>query len=150
MAKTKTSSAVKQRYNEKAYDRLAITVPKGRKDAIQAAASAQGESLNGFVTTAIDERIERLDGSRGVAKHTDALLCPTCGKINHDGKLIINPVRLKELRKAKGVRQMDVAEFLGISHKSYYRFENGERNFSKENIAKLTEYFDVSVERLTE
>ena len=68
MAKTKTSSAVKQRYNEKAYDRLAITVPKGHKDTIQAAASAQGESLNGFVNTAIDERIERLDGAQDAKK----------------------------------------------------------------------------------
>lgn len=37
-------------YNEKAYDRLAITVPKGRKETVQEAAKAQGyESINGFV-----------------------------------------------------------------------------------------------------
>lgn len=49
MAKTKTSTAVKQRYNEKAYDRLAITVPKGRKEIIEEYAKAQGESVNGLV-----------------------------------------------------------------------------------------------------
>lgn len=49
MAKTKTSSAVKQRYNEKAYDRLAITIPKGRKSAIEAHAKSKGESVNGLV-----------------------------------------------------------------------------------------------------
>ena len=49
MAKTKTSSAVKQRYNEKAYDRLAITVPKGQKEAIQEHADKQGQSINGLV-----------------------------------------------------------------------------------------------------
>lgn len=49
MAKTKTSSAVKQRYNEKAYDRLAITVPKGQKQAIQAHAEKKGQSINGLV-----------------------------------------------------------------------------------------------------
>ena len=49
MAKTKTSSAVKQRYNEKAYDRLAITVPKGRKAAVEAHAQRKGESVNGLV-----------------------------------------------------------------------------------------------------
>ncbi len=46
---TKTSSAVKRRYNEKAYDRLAITVPKGQKGAIEAFAQQQGESVNGLV-----------------------------------------------------------------------------------------------------
>ena len=48
------------------YDRLNILVPKGRKAAIQAASDAAGQSLNGFVTTAIDERIERLGGSQTV------------------------------------------------------------------------------------
>ena len=36
-------------YNEKAYDRLAITIPKGRKTTIEAAAREHGESINGFV-----------------------------------------------------------------------------------------------------
>lgn len=49
MAKTKTSSAVKQRYNEKAYDRLAITIPKGRKATVEACAKERGESVNGLV-----------------------------------------------------------------------------------------------------
>ena len=54
----KTSSAAKQRYNEKAYDRLAITVPKGRKEEIKAHADANGESINGFVNRAIDEAMQ--------------------------------------------------------------------------------------------
>lgn len=49
MAKTKTSSAVKQRYNEKAYDRLAITIPKGRKAIVEACAKERGQSVNGLV-----------------------------------------------------------------------------------------------------
>ena len=49
----KTSSAVKQRYNEKAYDRLAITIPKGQKETIEAAARAAGESVNGYVNRAV-------------------------------------------------------------------------------------------------
>ena len=59
----KTSSAVKERYNNKVYDDLRIRVPKGRKQAIQGVAAALGESLNGFVTTAIDERIERIEST---------------------------------------------------------------------------------------
>ena len=49
MAKTKTSTDVKRRFNEKAYDRLAITVPKGQKQAIDTHAKAKGESVNGLV-----------------------------------------------------------------------------------------------------
>ena len=52
------------KYMKNNYDEVKVRIPKGRKEAIQAAASAQGESLNGFVTTAIDERIERLEGAR--------------------------------------------------------------------------------------
>ena len=56
----KTSAAVKNRYNAKAYDRVELVVKKGRKDELKAAADAQGESLNGFITAAINERMERL------------------------------------------------------------------------------------------
>ncbi len=49
MAKTKTSSAVKQRYNEKAYDRLAITIPKGKKALVEEYAATHDGSVNGVV-----------------------------------------------------------------------------------------------------
>lgn len=45
----KTSSAVKNRYNAKAYDQIPIRVPKGRKADIDAYAKAHGESVNGLV-----------------------------------------------------------------------------------------------------
>ena len=47
------------RYNEKAYDRINIAVPKGHKDEIKAHAEGQGESVNGFINRAIDETMER-------------------------------------------------------------------------------------------
>lgn len=53
----KTSSAVKQRYNEKAYDRLAITIPKGQKATVQAAAEQEGESINGYTNKALLARM---------------------------------------------------------------------------------------------
>lgn len=55
----KTSTASKQRYNEKAYDRIALTVKKGEKDRLKAHAEQQGETLNGFINRAINETIER-------------------------------------------------------------------------------------------
>ena len=47
------------KYNAKTYDRIEVKVPKGKKEAIQDCALAVGESLNVYVTTAIDERMER-------------------------------------------------------------------------------------------
>ena len=57
--KTKTSAAVKNRYNEKVYDRIGLVVPKGQKDLIKAHAESCGESVNGFIQRAISEAMER-------------------------------------------------------------------------------------------
>lgn len=69
MAYKKKTDAI--RYNnefiKQAYDRVNLTLPKGRKDTLQALAQTQGESLNSFITTAIDERIERLQGTQSNA-----------------------------------------------------------------------------------
>ena len=45
---SRTSSAVKRRYNEKAYDRLAITVPNGRKADIERHVDGK-TTVNGLV-----------------------------------------------------------------------------------------------------
>ena len=65
MAKTKTSSAVKNRYAAKAYDRVAFIVPKGQKATIQAAADKEGESINSFVNKAVLARIGLGDWPKG-------------------------------------------------------------------------------------
>lgn len=49
------------KYQSKAYDRINLVVPKGRKAELQAAAQEQGESLNGFISKAIEERTERME-----------------------------------------------------------------------------------------
>lgn len=49
MEKRNKQTAYKQAYNEKAYARLAITIPKAQKEAVEAHAKAQGESVNGLV-----------------------------------------------------------------------------------------------------
>lgn len=48
-----------KRYEDKAYDKILIRMPKGQKDLIQAHAEAQGESTNGFINRAISETMER-------------------------------------------------------------------------------------------
>lgn len=43
----------------KAYDRINLTVKKGRKEEITSHASMKGESVNAFINRAIDETMER-------------------------------------------------------------------------------------------
>ena len=62
MTERKNSEArikANNRYNEKAYDRINIAVPKGEKDKIKSHAESRGESVNGFIKRAIDETMER-------------------------------------------------------------------------------------------
>ena len=68
----KTSSKVKDRYNAKAYDTILTRLPKGRKEQIQAHAAARGESLNGFVSRAIAEAMERDEGMEVPSKEKGA------------------------------------------------------------------------------
>ncbi len=46
--------AANNRYNAKAYDRINIAVPKGKKEKIQAEAQKNGESINAYINRAID------------------------------------------------------------------------------------------------
>lgn len=50
----KTSSAAKRRYNNKAYDRIFVTVPKGEKDGIKSKAGRNGESVNAYINRLIE------------------------------------------------------------------------------------------------
>lgn len=62
MTERKNSAArikANNKYNEKAYDRINIAVPKGHKAEIKAHAETHGESVNGFIGRAIDEAMER-------------------------------------------------------------------------------------------
>lgn len=47
------------KWNAKAYDRINLTVEKGRKDIIKAFADSKGESVNGFINRAITETMDR-------------------------------------------------------------------------------------------
>lgn len=50
---SKTSAAVKNRYNAKKYDMIRIAVPKGQKATLQAVAAQTGESVNHYIARAI-------------------------------------------------------------------------------------------------
>lgn len=53
--KGKASTRAQNKYNAKAYDRLAIVVPKGRKADLDTHAKAKGESINSLVNTLLRE-----------------------------------------------------------------------------------------------
>lgn len=50
----KTSSAVKNRYNAKAYDNILLAIPKGMKNEWKARAEESGESLTRFIMNAVE------------------------------------------------------------------------------------------------
>lgn len=60
----KTSVEVKERYNKKSYEDIRLRVKKGQKEIIQAHAVKMGESLNGFITRAIEQTIEKDDADQ--------------------------------------------------------------------------------------
>lgn len=56
---SKSQQKAVNKYMKENYDRVSLTMIKGRKDEIKAHAEKNGESLNGFINRAIDEAVER-------------------------------------------------------------------------------------------
>lgn len=61
MGKAQTKATNK--YINKAYDRINLTVDKGRKETIKDHAESMGESVNGFINRAINETMNRDKGA---------------------------------------------------------------------------------------
>lgn len=59
MSEKKRKAKWQNDYIARAYDRINLTVEKGKKDAIKAHAESKGESVNGFINRAINETMER-------------------------------------------------------------------------------------------
>ena len=57
-------------------------------------------------------------------------------------------MRLKELRKAKGLTLRELSDEVGSSFGGLGNIENGRRNLSLSLAVKLADYFDVSVDYL--
>ena len=56
--------------------------------------------------------------------------------------------RLLDCRKAIGLTQKQVADALGVTQPVYQRFEKGTFECNYEQLTKLAELFDVSVDYL--
>lgn len=47
----------KRKFNEVAYDRISVTIPKGRKPVVEAFAKSQGETVNGLINNLLQREI---------------------------------------------------------------------------------------------
>ena len=56
---SKAQQKAVNKYVKNNYDRINVTLPKGQKDIIAKAAEKAGESVNGYIKKAVDERMER-------------------------------------------------------------------------------------------
>lgn len=59
MATSKAQQQAQNKWIAKAYDRINLTVPKGKREEIREHAEGRGESVNGFINRAITETVER-------------------------------------------------------------------------------------------
>ena len=55
---------------------------------------------------------------------------------------------LRKIRKAKGFKQYEAADALGVGHSAYSHYENGIREPSLDTLVKMSEFFNVSIHRL--
>lgn len=53
--------AYNNQFNANAYDRINLTVPKGKKDEIKAHAESKGESVNAYIWRLIQEDMKKGD-----------------------------------------------------------------------------------------
>lgn len=81
MAVSKAQQNATNKWIAKAYDRINLTVPKGRKEEIQAFAAQTGESVNGFINRAIGEAMgESPQQPAGAPQGMGAILTPAALK----------------------------------------------------------------------
>ena len=59
-------------------------------------------------------------------------------------------MRLKEVRKAKGISQLKLALELNTNQNTISRYETGEREPGLVELVAIADYFDVSVDYLLE
>lgn len=60
MAYSDAQKEATARYNKKAYDRIDIVVPKGKRQTLKKLAAKQGKSLNRFILDAVEKEIEKI------------------------------------------------------------------------------------------
>lgn len=81
MTVSKAQKSATAKYESKAYDKVLVRMPKGRKDEIQTFAAQTGESVNGFINRAIGEAMgESPQKPAGAPQGEGAILTPAALK----------------------------------------------------------------------
>lgn len=58
------------------------------------------------------------------------------------------PQRLRSIRIARGKKQREVAEYLGMKTRSYQFYEGGEREPPIDKLIAIADYLDVTIDEL--
>lgn len=56
--------------------------------------------------------------------------------------------RLKNLRKSRGLSQLEISKHLGLKPRTYVSYENNEREPDSQVLIKIAQFFDVSIDYL--
>lgn len=56
--------------------------------------------------------------------------------------------RIKELRKARGLDQLQASQIIGVSRSQWSNLENGKRNLNIQQIKTIADYFGVTLSTL--
>ncbi len=58
------------------------------------------------------------------------------------------PEHLLQLRKARGLKQTELAPLLGIGWRAYQTYERGEREPQVSTLIALADFYDISLDEL--
>lgn len=59
-------------------------------------------------------------------------------------------MRLKSIRKARNINQVDIAEFLNCKQNTYQQYESGKRQIPLDLLKKLSFFYNTSIDYLLE
>ena len=95
------------------YDRINLTVPKGRKEEIQAFAAQTGESVNGFINRAIGEAMGEVPPENAAKVGDIKTAQNAAGAPQGTGGAILTPETLKTAQEAAQNAEETVSAFIG-------------------------------------
>ena len=101
-----------KRYEDKAYDKVLVRMPKGRKDEIQTFAAQTGESVNGFINRAIGEAMGEAPPENAAKVGDIKTAQNAAGAPQGTGGAILTPEALKTAQEAAQNAEETVSAFI--------------------------------------
>ena len=122
MAVSKSQQKAVHKYVKANYDRMELTVPKGRKELIKAHAAAQGESVNSFINRTIDQAI---------ARDTTGTTPAVAGNTSEAGAVSLPSDTLKAAQEAAEAAGEAVPQFIARAVETQAQRDNAARKMKK-------------------